>query len=222
MFYSDKIKSIKPSDRVLEIGPGSLPYERSDVLLEKKFENEEEYSKQFGNNDRLITNKKVIFYGGDRFPFKDKEFDYVICSHVLEHVDNIEVFLSEIFRIASKGYFEYPLIYYEYLYNFDVHLNFLKFDGETLYYKKKSESALNDFLPVQQFFNQSLQAGHVKIIDDLLFLIMEGFEWDKPFKVTKTQDLNNLIQKDFIMPAPYNQSAKSLLKQFFKTLIRYK
>lgn len=224
MFFSEKIKNIKPSDRVLEIGPGSSPHERSDVLLEKKYDKEEEYSKQFGNENKLITNKKVVFYEGDKFPFADNEFDYVICSHVLEHVENVELFLSEVFRVSGKGYFEYPLIYYDYLYNFNVHLNFLKFDGETLYYKKKSDTSLKEFAPVQQFFYQSLQAGHAKLIEDLLPLIMEGFEWNKPFKIIQTQDLNNLVRKDFVMPGPsvHTPSTRSLVKQLMKTVLRIK
>ena len=220
MFFVDKIKNIKPTDRVLEIGPGSSPYKRSNIFLEMKYDNEEEYSKQVGHNNKLVTSKPVIFYDGNKFPFSDNEFDYVICSHVLEHVDNLENFLSEIFRVANKGYFEYPLIYYDYLYNFSVHINFLKFDGETLFYKRKADSNLSDFALVQQFFFNSLLAGHNKIIEDLIHLIMEGFEWDKPFKVTKTQDLNNLIQNAPFIPKPSSLSTKSLLKLLLKKILQ--
>jgi len=220
MFFAEKIKSIKPTDRVLEIGPGTSPHKRSDVFLEKKYDNDEEFSKQVGHNDKFNTSKQVIFYEGDIFPFTDNEFDYVICSHVLEHVDNVEVFLSEIFRVSNKGYFEYPLIYYDYLYNFNVHTNFLKFDGETLYYKKKSDSSLNEFSPVQLFFVKSLQAGHNKMITDLLHFIMEGFEWNKPFKICKTQDLNNLILKIDSLPEPSYLTTRSLLSQVYKKTLR--
>ena len=44
MFFQDRIKNILPTDRVLEIGPGADPHPRSNVLLEKKFGTEEEYS----------------------------------------------------------------------------------------------------------------------------------------------------------------------------------
>src|SRR5258706_12316663 len=125
MFFPERIKNIKPADNVLEIGPGATPHERSDVLLEKKFDTPEDYESQFGHMEKLVTEKKIVFYKGDMFPFGDKEFDYVICSHVLEHVDNPVKFLSEVFRVGGRGYFDYPLIYYEYLYNFSVHLNLL-------------------------------------------------------------------------------------------------
>ena len=39
-----------------------------------------------------------------KLPFKDKEFDYVILSHVLEHVPNLLEFKSELTRIGKSGY----------------------------------------------------------------------------------------------------------------------
>ena len=47
-----------------------------------------------------ITDKKL--------PFKDKEFDFVIASHVIEHVEDFEFFIKELERISSKGYIELP------------------------------------------------------------------------------------------------------------------
>jgi len=43
-----------------------------------------------------------------KLPFKDKEFDYVILSHVMEHVPNLLEFKSEIERISKAGYIELP------------------------------------------------------------------------------------------------------------------
>jgi hypothetical protein len=224
MFFSDKIISIHSSDKVLEIGPGSSPHERSDVLLEKKF-SEAEALAQFGHNGKLMTSKKVVYYDGARFPFSDKEFNYVICSHVLEHVENVDLFLSEVFRVASKGYFEYPLIYYEYLYNFDVHVNFLKFNNGVLHYMKKSESSLDNFRPIQHFFKESLNQGHERLIVDLLPLLMEGFEWSKPFKTLNTHSISDLIHKKFSISKPPEEtpqapSSKDLLKQLIKNIVR--
>ena len=43
-----------------------------------------------------------------KLPFKDKEFDYVICAHVIEHVDDPIFFKKEIERIGKSGYIELP------------------------------------------------------------------------------------------------------------------
>ncbi|HET6989906.1 MAG TPA: class I SAM-dependent methyltransferase [Bacteroidia bacterium] len=113
MFYPSQVKNIKQTDKVLEIGPGASPHPRSDIFLELKLDNEQDYVRQFGQDKKLVTDKEIVFYDGGRMPFSDKQFDYVICSHVLEHVPDVEGFLSEIFRIGKKGYLEYPLITYD-------------------------------------------------------------------------------------------------------------
>ena len=58
-----------------------------------------------------FSEKKLKFikiFPNQKLPFKDKEFDYVILSHVLEHVPNILEFIKEVERIAKAGYIELP------------------------------------------------------------------------------------------------------------------
>ena len=43
-----------------------------------------------------------------QLPFEDGEFDFVIASHVIEHVNDFEFFIKELERISSKGYIELP------------------------------------------------------------------------------------------------------------------
>ena len=43
-----------------------------------------------------------------KLPFKDNEFDFVIASHVLEHVEDFKFFIKELERVSSKGYIELP------------------------------------------------------------------------------------------------------------------
>jgi len=52
--------------------------------------------------------KKFIKIEGKKLPFENKEFDFVIASHVIEHIDNFEFFIKELERISSKGYIELP------------------------------------------------------------------------------------------------------------------
>ena len=53
-----------------------------------------------GKNFVKIENKKL--------PFEDNTFDFVIASHVIEHIEDISFFLKEIQRISNKGYIELP------------------------------------------------------------------------------------------------------------------
>jgi SAM-dependent methyltransferase len=220
MFFEDRIKSIKPGDRVLEIGPGATPYHRSDVLLEKKFDQPEEYARQFGTNEKLVTDKQVIFYSGDIFPFEDKSFDYVICSHVLEHVDNLPLFLSEVFRVSSKGYFEYPMIYYDYLYNIDAHINFLNYQDRKLYYTIKKETPIYSFSEVQKFFFPQLALGYTDTLNDLLPYFIQGFEWFEPFEIVNTNNIEDLCHKNLQLPVKVQKSPNYTFTQLVKMLVR--
>ena len=50
----------------------------------------------------------IKIYPNQKLPFKNKEFDYVILSHVLEHIPNLIDFKKEVERIAKAGYIELP------------------------------------------------------------------------------------------------------------------
>ena len=56
----------------------------------------------------FYKDKNFIKISEKRLPFKDKEFDFIIASHVIEHVEDFEFFLKELERISSKGYIELP------------------------------------------------------------------------------------------------------------------
>ena len=56
----------------------------------------------------LYKNKKFIKITEKVLPFKNKEFDFVIASHVIEHIEDFEFFIKELERISSKGYIELP------------------------------------------------------------------------------------------------------------------
>lgn len=206
MFFSYKIKSIKDGDKVLEVGPGGNPHPRSDILLDLDptlFGSTEEAEWQRGKAEPLQTDKRVVYYDGKKFPFKDNEFDYVIASHVLEHVDDVSGFLSELFRVGSKGYIEYPTVYYDFIYDIPVHYNFLKKNGDTIFWMKKSASGIGTFNPVQKVFRDSAELGYTDMIDDLVEVMIEGFEWSKPLKNQKTKSIEDLVwNENSLKPKP--------------------
>ena len=55
-----------------------------------------------------IDGKPVYQCSIENLPFADSEFDFVYCSHVLEHVDNPEAACRELMRVAKRGYIETP------------------------------------------------------------------------------------------------------------------
>ena len=56
----------------------------------------------------FYKDKNFMKLSSKNLPFEDKEFDYVILSHVLEHVPNIFEFTKEVERVAKAGYIELP------------------------------------------------------------------------------------------------------------------
>lgn len=195
MFFPERIVSIKPNDRVLEVGPGASPHPRSDVLLEKNF-SDEELLRQNGYNGKLVTEKKTIYYSGERFPFEDNEFDYVICSHVLEHIpeEEFELFIQELQRVAKRGYIEFPIPHYDYIYSIDAHVTLLFYEDGVVYYTPKKSSDLEKFSSIQSFFNTSLKKGYTQLVDELKDIIFQGYEWEETIEVAKI-DMSTMLDK---------------------------
>jgi SAM-dependent methyltransferase len=206
MFFRERITAIHPHDRVLEIGPGASPHPRSNAFLELKFNTDQERISQRGNvvQEPRFGSRPVHFYDGRKFPFEDGQFDYVICSHVIEHVVDPVDFLNEIFRVGTgRGYLEYPLITYEYLYDFDVHLHFIKFDFEqrVLRYLPKRDTVFPEFSVVSALFNKTLVHGWDELCAANKKLFFEGVEFSQPFAVEKTCELEKLLpDQSLIVP----------------------
>ncbi|PUE31188.1 hypothetical protein B9Z35_09195 [Limnohabitans sp. Jir61] len=198
MFFPERVNSIRPKDKVLEIGPGASPHPRSNAFLELNFDTVQDKISQRGGivNEANFNGRPVYYYDGGGFPFENNQFDYVICSHVIEHVPDPVYFLGELFRVSSgRGYLEYPLITYEYLYDFDVHLNFVKFDFErnVLRYLPKFETNFNEFSAVALFFHKTLEFGWDDICATNKKLFFEGVEFDRPFFIEKTSEIDRLL-----------------------------
>ncbi|HSZ71256.1 MAG TPA: methyltransferase domain-containing protein [Cytophagaceae bacterium] len=224
MFFEERIKSIKETDKVLEIGPGATPHWRSDVFLERNYASTKEYIAQTGHVGELKTDKRIVFYDGGLFPFEEHEFDYVICSHVLEHVDNPELFLKEIQRVGKKGYLEFPTLYYDYIYNFPEHTMLLMYDGRCIHWMSKVESGLNQYKNVQAFFYRTCELEYYSLIGDLKEYFFQGFEWENTILCKKAQTLDELCYDlhSLSIPQKEKQTGEKNRVQSFKSRVKNK
>lgn len=168
MFFSKYIQSIRPNDRVLEIGPGSSPHPRANEFLEYEFSSADLLAQRGGvPEEPEFHGRKVSRYSGVNFPFAEGQFDYVIASHVLEHVEDPIAFVQEICRVSGgRGYMEFPLPTYEYLYDFDVHQNFVWYDSGlgAIRFMPKRLTDCRSYSSVTSQFRRALEMGW----DDLM------------------------------------------------------
>lgn len=105
--------NVTRKDIVLEIGSGVNSFIRSDVLLDK-FPN---VNKDHRSGKNVIKKDERPFVVGDAhyLPFSDKSFDLVIARHVLEHLDDPKLFMSEIKRVGKSIFITTPSPFIEIL-----------------------------------------------------------------------------------------------------------
>ena len=82
--------------KILDIGCGYRAHKNASVIADVQ---------DFSN---FYKEKKFVKIKEKNLPFKDKEFDFVIASHVIEHVEDFQFFIRELERITLKGYIELP------------------------------------------------------------------------------------------------------------------
>jgi len=82
--------------KILDIGCGYRAHPKASVIADIQ------------NFSNYYSERNFVQIKGKELPFKDKEFDFVIASHVIEHVKDLDFFIKELERISSKGYIELP------------------------------------------------------------------------------------------------------------------
>ncbi|MCL5105758.1 MAG: methyltransferase domain-containing protein, partial [Armatimonadetes bacterium] len=97
---------IKSTDKVLDIGSGHAPFPLATHLSD--LELGEGWTGRAGAPFKYVDGKPVYQCDIESLPFADNEFDFVYCSHVLEHVKNPEIACRELMRVAKRGYIETP------------------------------------------------------------------------------------------------------------------
>ena len=61
---------------------------------------------------------------------------------------------------------------------------------------KKNKTSLNEFKPLQIFFLKTLNNNYGDFLGKIPHCFFEGFEWDKPFELKYSNDLNDFIDKN--------------------------
>ena len=189
----DKLLESNNSWNILDIGCGYTAHKNATVVCDIQ------------DLSSIYKKKRFVKLSNTTLPFKDKEFDFVIASHVIEHVKEVEIFIKELQRISSKGYIELPTILEDNLVfeNKKDHLWHMEFDDDKnhLIISKKIQflepvltvSSIKKFL---KYFRQSL--------------VLELF-WENSIEFEIILKNNDNFQK---------LSRLSLMRKFFSKLFR--
>ncbi len=94
--FINKILGENLNWKILDIGCGYRAHKNASVIADKQ-----DLADFYKNRNFVLIKEKKL-------PFKDNEFDYVIASHVIEHVEDFEFFIKELERVSKKGYIELP------------------------------------------------------------------------------------------------------------------
>ena len=151
--FVEDFLSQKKSWKILDIGCG---------YTANKYSNHVADTQDFSH---LYKDKKFTLIKDSKLPFADKEFNFVIASHVLEHVENIDFFIKELERVSYGGYIEVPTRLEDNLVdvNEKAHIWWINFDdvNHTLSIIKRKQ-IIEPFLSVstvqniRKFFRDSL------------------------------------------------------------------
>jgi len=140
---------IEAGEKVLDIGSGAYPFPYATHLADL-------YEEGTTHRAEPLLKTGLPFQTCDieRLPYKDKEFDFVYCSHVLEHVKDPARACDELMRVGKRGYIETPTRLSDIMLNFirlkDHHRWHISLLDKTLVFmewadKERRDTGINDF-----------------------------------------------------------------------------
>ena len=190
--YIQSILSKNNDWKVLDIGCGYTANEFATTICDTQ-----DLSKFYKTKDFIKLDDKIL-------PFKDNHFDFVIASHVLEHVDDPKFFISELERVSTKGYIELPT----------------KLEDNLVFENKKDHLWHMDFDDVN---SKLLISKKIQFMEPILTVSMIQ-QFRKNFKSSLIFELywENKIDYDFLENEKSFQklSLTSLFRKFFSKKIR--
>ena len=191
--FIEKTLSLNLNWNILDIGCGYGANNYANVICDVQ------------DLSKYYPDKKFIKLINKKLPFADKEFDFVIASHVMEHVDDIVFFISELERVSKQGYIELPTMLEDNLVfeNKKDHLWHMDFDDVKLKLLISKKV---------QYFEPILTVSSIKKLNEVFrkSFILE-LHWDSKI--------------DYEIRDAFNENSKkisigSLLKKYFSKRLR--
>lgn len=220
-----KMLSISRGQLVLDVGSGDGPFARADILCDKYIDDTE------NRVGHLLIDRP--FVAGDimALPFRDNTFDYVHCSHVLEHVESPEKALKEIMRVGKKGFIETPSEFLEKIKCSPGHRWYVRMEHDIFTFIEKDKEVFDPF--IQDISEKRLINKDKAFMNfywkNFYTLFNIGYDWDGKidFKVIRSNDIRLYdFKKDGVAKAGdnshkiegYSIKAKGVIKSIIKKI----
>jgi len=190
--YIQTILSKNSNWKILDIGCGYSANEFANTICDVQ------------DLSKFYEGKNFVKLDGNRLPFEDNHFDFVIASHVLEHVEDYKFFINELERVSNKGYIELPT----------------KLEDNLVFENKKAHIWQMEF----DDDNSKLLISKKKQFIEPILTVSMLQQFRKNFKSSLILELywENKIDYDFVeSDTSFEQlSLVRLLKKFFSKKIR--
>jgi SAM-dependent methyltransferase len=95
--------NIEPGEKVLDVGSGGHPFSKATHLLDRHLGATTHRTEELVRDARPLMAADIY-----ALPFRDKSWDFVFCSHVLEHLERPGDAIRELVRVGGRGYIETP------------------------------------------------------------------------------------------------------------------
>ena len=187
-----------PKWKILDIGCGYRAHPKASIIADVKDLSDHYKERQF------------IKIEGKKLPFNDQEFDFVIASHVIEHIEDFEFFIKELERISSQGYIELPTrlgdnLVFE---NKTDHIWWFLYDDVT---NKLIASKRNQI--IEPFITVSIAKLFEKIFRESFVIELE---WEKRIDY----EINNSIKQENAVKISFFKLFKKYLSKKFRGLYK--
>jgi len=117
---------------VVDVGCGHMPNMRANILADKFVVDDAERQQPLAIDERPFVVCDAL-----HLPFRNKSVDYIICSHLAEHVEQPEALFAELSRVARSGYIECPGRVREILHGWEFHRWYVEVRGDQLVFEEK-------------------------------------------------------------------------------------
>ena len=208
------------NSKVLDFGCGEGKL--LNILIENDFDaygvdiNHTKNNKKYLDNKLVEKNKLKLITEKDTLPFEDKYFDFIVSNMVFEHVFNIELAASEIFRVLKNdgiAYLRFPS--YEIIREGHT--------GILLTHRFKNKKLLKLYMNFAFFLgfgvNRQKHGTRKEWVDHMIDYLENKTIYRKNHEILKIFSEFNVIQKEISFLEFYFENSK-LFKYLMSTRLR--